>query len=224
MSVGVARDIGLLVLDCKLDTEPDETTTIGILDPQTGQSTVVHASNEDVSHVGTAISPDGRWVAFCPALEDEAFIGAIVSAGGGDIRFFVPEGAPDGAVADVVRERVETSLELLEVKEALEDAGVEESEALDPERLPAALEVLDRLTAETDSALYRETLDYARVMLHLSVLEDLSADERDDFEPRARAALDRFEERYPGHPLLPELRDELEAALRKSEEPEEGGA
>jgi hypothetical protein len=222
LGVDVSRDSGLIALDCaRRGDDSDEATTIEVLDPETGQSTVVHASKEDVSHVGTAISPDGRWVAFCPAFEDESFLGAIVSADGGDIRFFIPDGAPTDAAAEVVRERLETSLELLDVDAQMQAAGLDTSEDLTPDRLSAALEVLDRLAAGTDSALHREALAYARVHVNLTALEDLSPEARGDVVPRARAALEHFEERYPEHSLLPELRDELDAALRKAEEPKE---
>ncbi|MFO7955894.1 MAG: hypothetical protein R6X33_02210 [Candidatus Brocadiia bacterium] len=223
VGVDVSRGSGLIALDCtRRGDDADEATTIEVLDPETGQSTVIHASSGDVSHIGTAISPDGRWVAFCPALEGDSFLGAIVSADGGDIRFFIPEGAPTDAAAEVVRERLETSLELLDVDAQMQAAGLDTSGDLTPYRLSAALEVLDRLAAGTDSALHREALAYARVHVSLAALEDLSPEARVDFVPRARTALEHFEERYPEHPMLPELRDELDAALRKAAESEEG--
>ncbi len=217
LGVDVSGDSGLVALTIQHGS--DDTWTIEVLDPEKGQSTVVHATSRFA--VGTAISPDGRWVAFCPALEDDALVGAIVSADGDDIRFFVPEGAPADAAEKVVRDRVKTSLDLLDVHEEMRAAGLDKPEDMIPDNLPAALEVLDRLAAGTHSALYHQALAYARARLHLSVLEGLPSEERAAFAPRARAALDHFAERYPGHPLLPELREELEAALPRPADPEE---
>jgi len=227
IGLSVAAKSGLLAIDYGLETGrkknekeksgfgPDINLFFGIdvVDPESGRACPIHFGE---LHLSTSISPDGKWVALClPAAFEEAeeggMVGAIVSADGSEVRFFLPNEDMKAAVPQVLRYRLEGAVRASGVTEEL--PILEKPKEATVEQAQEAVASAERMLLELDAPIFREAAAYGKVAFYLAVLKQKPVDEREAFAADARAQLDAFRRACPEHRLIADLESELEALL-----------
>jgi len=220
VGISVSSGTGLVALDYK---RPSRRLGTDVYDPANGQATPIHFG----THYSTEISPNGKWVAFCPVgQKGEEFLGAVVSADGSGLRFFVPESGLEKAIPEIVRDRLQGAFEIILADKGLEkrlaDAGLSvDGELNSAEDLRKFLKVLAQFAQEDKAPLLREALAYAGVQVLFDTLGEQEPVDRAAFAEDARQAVDAFLKAYPDHALGPELKKKLGELLeRKAKGPE----
>lgn len=178
-----------------------DTIGIEVLDVGKGRIVPVHFG----LCLSTSLSPDGQWVAFCPAGKDdgkETYGGCIVSADGAQMNFFLPTPEFGAVVGDIVKNRL---------AEAAEAAGIKlQGEVAPGEKgVEAIAAMCDRAVRSKDVPIFREAIAYAKAELLLKAASD-----HPEHVGAAEKAVKAFLKAYPKHVLGPELKEKLDSLTR----------
>jgi len=221
LSVGAASRSPLLAITYKLD-RPD-LVGIDVVDPGSGRATPVHFSRSPFYSV--SISPDGRWVAFCPETDNDFNVGAIVSATGSRMTLFAPHPEQKAATPEIRLERLDASLEFLKRQGLI--AKAQPRGRPTPKEMRELAATLDRIEGKLRAPLFAAAIAFARVEIYVDRLQRDPPVAPQDFARDAYAQLERFKRAYPGHPAAPALKKALDSLLGyapdKSEAPREDG-
>ncbi len=218
--ISVSAGTGLLAVDYA--DEVHDSLAIDVVSPVSGEATPVHFGGDEQPALSTAISPDGKWVAFCPSVQREVWLPAIVSSDSGALNFFVADPETKKYIPGIVRERLKGALRAAGAEEQLKAAGEGLSQMPPEEAVKKALEILDRIAGEQKAAIFREAIAYHKVALCIKVMEAEPPEVALKLSDAAAAQLEEFLKAYPVHPLAPELKEKLNQAL--AEKPEEAEA
>ena len=217
IGIGVSAKTNLLAVDYTHKAKgAKDMVGIDVLDPTVGRAVPVHLSREGSHHYSTAISPDGKWVAFCPISPgpDTGF-GVITSSDGAQLRLFVPDPSRRRAVGQVVRARLEATLMVACAgrEKELEASGLTPGKINTVDQANKWLDLVVQGTRKQDAPIFREAETWGPVALCSMLIEAQSPDKRDRFVALARQRLAAARAVHPDHPFGPALEHEIERIL-----------
>ena len=194
---------------------------IEVLDLESGDVTPIHFGG---LHYSTAISPDGKWVAFCPGMEDaedKPGVGAIVSSDGSQLRFFLPEPEAAALVPEIVATRLEGAWEHSGFEDELQERDAKLGRKHDEMTLAEVIgrvdEFLDKILEEQAHPIFKEAAEYTALTSFMEEAQPASREERMALIRFLQKRMNRFLENYPGHLLGPELKERLGVLIEEAE-------
>lgn len=219
--ISVSAKANRLAVDYMRDTDkPDDVIGIDVVSPG-GQPVPIHFSTRNSTHYSTSISPDGKWVAFCPVGggpgRGGSGFGVIVPSDGGRPRFFVPDPVGRSLIGRFVRGRVTATLMVacMGKEKELKAVGPAPGKITTIEQTKRWPELIRVAIRDRAAPIFKEVPRWAPVVLCLAAIEEQAPDKREPFVALARQQLDAARKAHPDHPFGPALRDELERILAK---------
>ena len=187
---------------------------LSILDPRDGKARAIHFTGRDWYNVGTAVSPDGRWVAFTVAgSQGRPHAGVILPVDGGPPRFFVPGPEARAAVNGYLEARVWSTLGTTDYPGELSKAGIDLKRVRTVAEADKACALAGRVAGRGNSPLLREAATWGPVVIYMEIVAHSDPKLRPLFGAQARQKLSAVREAHPEHPLGPALEARLNRLL-----------
>ena len=208
--ISLARDADTLAVSFMKDKKGDSVCGIYVMNTKGRELTALHYANE--LFWATSMSPDGRWVAFCPVVEFEGkewSLGAIVSSDGSELKFFLPDQKMAKQIPQLLGDRLAATLKAL---------GLEKQANSSPELLTKLMPLLDKLANESHAPVIKEATAFGKAYFWAEAIADTPLAQREAMAGEARKHLAAFSAAYPGHAVIPLLEEQIAEALRAEPE------
>ena len=214
ISVSAATD--WIAVDRVIEPDKGQVYMTNVINATTGEVRPVSYGSLDMN-LSMSISPDGKWVAFCPSGGDKRkapVFGVIVSNDGAQMNFFLPDPKLKEKIPKFMSNRLGAAFTASGALEQLKKDGVDAEDVKTPEQAAAVGAALDKFAAGQTSPLFRQASAYGKVQAYFEMIRNQPAADRAKYAGEAQKIIDAFLKDYPGaEPVREELKAQLDEIL-----------